>query len=314
MHDRLRVRIAALQRAGVRSLLNAAPLPHPALSAPPEFSTGPSHLIDSDMPGLTSVALAPTLLRPVLSPLALLQSHTLKHTFRNPHIAALGKTALDLRESESAVGRALGRAFSAMERVEDEQQFALEQAQEAESMAQEYDESAEGEDLEMKANGRSKVDGSVQDGMAIDDEAGEGMTSSALLGDPDPLAPTSAPGLDPAFARLNALFITPGGLSIPMPGSQSSDSLSSSQGQQAHAVLTPVQQRDVVRAALECLNELAGDSREYVERLDEVRSRLAAVKRRRAQVWEALRLWALQREEEEDERERQANERAPVAA
>ncbi len=65
---------------------------------------------------LTSTSLAPTLLKPAVTPRQLLTSHTLRHTFRNPHIAALGKTALDLIESEGAVGRAVGRCWAAMER------------------------------------------------------------------------------------------------------------------------------------------------------------------------------------------------------
>ncbi len=52
-------------------------------------------------------------------------------------------------------------------------------------------------------------------------------------------------------------------------------------------LLPAPEQRSIVLAALECLHDLAADSREYVERFEEVRSRLAAVKRRRAQVWNA---------------------------
>ncbi len=61
-------------------------------------------------------------------------------------------------------------------------------------------------------------------------------------------------------------------------------------------LLPAPEQRSIVLAALECLHDLAADSREYVERLEEVRSRLAAVKRRRAQVWNAVRQWALDRD------------------
>ncbi len=63
-------------------------------------------------------------------------------------------------------------------------------------------------------------------------------------------------------------------------------------------LLPAPEQRSIVLAALECLHDLAADSREYVERLEEVRSRLAAVKRRRAQVWTAVRQWALDKDVE----------------
>lgn len=67
-------------------------------------------------------------------------------------------------------------------------------------------------------------------------------------------------------------------------------------------LLPPSSQREIMLAALSCLSDLEADSREYASRLEELRGRLAAVGRRRGQVWRALRIWAVRRVEREWER------------
>lgn len=275
IHDRFTSRVKAVQRAGVDSLLSNAPGP----KAIQDVGTTSTDLLEgSDRmllknanstllldENLNSTSLGPALLRPILSARALLESHTLRHTFRNPHIGALSKTALDLRESEGQLSRALGRCFSAMERINAYQ--------------------------EIQENGDADVDGSKSKYNELDPHSigveGTNCTSDEL---------------NPAFAQLDKLFITKEGLPIPMVAGAGEEEPPS----ELQAILSVAQQRDVVRAALECLHELGSDSLEYVERLDEVRGRLEAVKRRRTQVWEALRLWAIKREtgsDEEDEGE-----------
>ena len=275
IHDRFTSRVKAVQRAGVDSLLSNAPGP----KAIQDSGTTSTDLLEgSDRmllknanstllldENLNSTSLGPALLRPILSARALLESHTLRHTFRNPHIGALSKTALDLRESEGQLSRALGRCFSAMERINAYQ--------------------------EIQENGEVDVDGGKSKYNELDPHSigveGTNYTSDEL---------------NPAFAQLDKLFITKEGLPIPMVAGAGEEEPPS----EMQAILSVAQQRDVVRAALECLHELGSDSLEYVERLDEVRGRLEAVKRRRTQVWEALRLWAIKREtgsDEEDEGE-----------
>lgn len=244
---------------------------------------------------LTSTSLAPTLLKPAITPRQLLTSHTLRHTFRNPHIAALGKTALDLIESEGVVGRAVGRCWAAMERG-----------------GWNTDPEPKGDELDevesrngVAANGMD-VDGSDAESSARYGDGGANGASSNVFGS----------AIDnPALSHLDKLFVTKQGLAIPrlddmgqpifIPPSPSTQAARAEAGMAEDAASEPViettllpaqEQRSIVLAALECLHDLAADSREYVERLEEVRSRLAAVKRRRAQVWTAVRQWALDKD------------------
>ena len=55
----------------------------------------------------------------------------------------------------------------------------------------------------------------------------------------------------------------------------------------------------MVYAGLECLNDLYLDSREYMDRLEEIREMLADVRRNRSAMWDVLRTWALQRDKED---------------
>ena len=247
---------------------------------------------------LTSTSLAPTLLKPAITPRQLLTSHTLRHTFRNPHIAALSKTALDLIESEGVVGRAVGRCWAAMER------------------------GGWNEDPEPKGNDSEESSDSHRqngvNGMDVDGSDAEGPprhrgeegvadnASSSLFGSPID---------NPALCYLDKLFVTKQGLAIPrlddmgqpifVPPSPATQAARTRAGMSEEAageaviettLLPAPEQRSIVLAALECLHDLAADSREYVDRLEEVRSRLAAVKRRRAQVWNAVRQWALDKD------------------
>ncbi|PWN54151.1 hypothetical protein IE53DRAFT_383284 [Violaceomyces palustris] len=229
---------------------------------------------------LTSTSLAPTLLRPALTARSLLSSHTLRHTFRNPHIGALAKTALDLRESESVLGRAIGRCWAAMERGG-------------------WDEDG------------PHLDGQEKDDVtAVDGGESRGPTLEAEV----ELETLGSVTENPALAYLDKLFVTKGGLAIPRmdefgqpifeevpPSPGAGGNGGEAAEPRAHRLATTLlpasEQRSVVLGALECIHELAADSREYVERLEEVRSRLASVKRRRAEVWRGVREWALEKEE-----------------
>ncbi|CDS82090.1 uncharacterized protein SPSC_02910 [Sporisorium scitamineum] len=246
---------------------------------------------------LTSTSLAPTLLKPAITPRQLLTSHTLRHTFRNPHIAALGKTALDLIESEGVVGRAVGRCWAAMERGG--------WNEDPEPKGDEAEESHHQNDV----NGMD-VDGSDAESSTrhrVEDGGANGASTSVFGSAID----------NPALSHLDRLFVTKQGLAIPrlddmgqpifVPPSPATQATRAQAGLAEEAAGEPViettllpapEQRSIVLAALECLHDLAADSREYVDRLEEVRSRLAAVKRRRAQVWNAVRQWALDKDTE----------------
>ncbi|EPQ28808.1 uncharacterized protein PFL1_03611 [Pseudozyma flocculosa PF-1] len=229
---------------------------------------------------LTSTLLAPTLLKPAVTARQLLTSHTLRHTFRNPHIGALGKTALDLIESEGVLGRAIGRCWSSMERggwnVDPEPQV-----------------NAAEDEMDVEEAGiNGQADGSS------DDDGREVLASLTS---------------NPALQHLDDLFVTRAGLAVPRldevgqpifeqddpsdPSSAAGPDGPPPEPRLATTLLPAMEQRAVVLAALECLHELAADSREYVERLEEVRSRLATIKRRRAEVWAAVREWAIDKEE-----------------
>lgn len=314
--DRVRHRVEAMQKDNVRALLAAMPADDQAMLA--QFPVLKSGLIPSSAEGLrdgrgrllasdiseaaridavlgldggkvereehlTSTSLAPTLLKPAITPRQVLTSHTLRHTFRNPHIAALGKTALDLIESEGVVGRAVGRCWAAMER------------------------GGWNEDPEPKGDEADEEHGAAN-GMDVDEEE-EG--AGTLFGSPID---------NPALSHLDRLFVTKQGLAIPRlddvgqpifvppsPATQAARAQAGVSGEAANeavietTLLPAPEQRSIVLAALECLHDLAADSREYVERLEEVRSRLAAVKRRRAQVWNAVRQWALDKDIEAEQ-------------
>jgi hypothetical protein len=272
MHDRFMSRVKTIQRAGVESLLYNAPGPKAIQGGGPiprDMLEGSDRMLLKDASpnfimeeNLQSTSLAPALLRPILTARALLESHTLRHTFRNPHIGALSKTALDLRESEGHLSRALGRCFGAMERM-----------------------SAYVEDTE---TGEMRVNGSQNTDYEMDVKA---IGAEGTAG--------TADEVNPALVQLDDLFVTKKGLPIPVASSEGGEE-QARQSNEMQAILTTNQQRDVIRAALECLQDLGQDSLEYVERLDEVRGRLEGVKRRRTQVWEALRLWALKREDNDD--------------
>lgn len=276
-HDRFMSRVKAIQRAGVESLLHNAPGPKVIKedgSLSRDMLEGSDRLLLRDVnkpidirENLHSTSLAPALLRPILSARALLESHTLRHTFRNPHIGALSKTALDLRESESQLAKALGRCFAAMERT-----------------SAYIDEPETGQ---VRVNGSQITDGDI-DVHIIGAENTAG----------------TADEVNPTLYRLEDLFITKKGLPIPVSAGSDNESQATAPGD-SQAVLSTTDQRNVVRAALECLTDLAADSLEYVERLEEVRGRLESAKKQRTHVWEALRLWAIKREfgEEEEEEE-----------
>lgn len=270
IHERFTDRVKALQRQNVNSLLqNSDGPPMPKQSR--DMLEGSDRMLLRDIndpPQIeeNSMLLAPQLLRPIMSARALLQSHTLRHTFRNPHLVALSRTALDLRESESCLSRSLARCFGAIEHAS----------------------------LPINGTENGDVDHShrVSKRADIDPQA---IGVEGTHGTEDEL--------NPAFAQLDRLFVTKEGLPIPIGGPpsedeqmQDADAQGASGDETAHAILPAAQQRDVVRAALECLHELGADSLEYVERLDEVRTRLSAVKQKRTEVWNALRLWALKRD------------------
>ncbi|KAN0063136.1 hypothetical protein ACQY0O_004300 [Thecaphora frezii] len=264
------------EAARLDAQLDLGPGAAPTLADAP-YSDGPEHL--------TSTLLAPTLLKPAVTARQLLTSHTLRHTFRNPHIGALGKTALDLIESEGVLGRAIGRCWSSMERG--------------------------GWNVDPEPKVSSADDMEVDDADANNDaneaEVGE---ANGVRDEHDVLASLTE---NPALQHLDDLFVTKGGLAIPKlddagepiyeavdpndPSNPPGPDGRPVEARLATTLLPAMEQRAVVLAALECLHELAADSREYVERLEEVRSRLATIKRRRAQVWAAVREWAIQKEE-----------------
>lgn len=94
----------------------------------------------------------------------------------------------------------------------------------------------------------------------------------------------------PPLAHINDLFITNEGLPIPVSSSEHENESTSTY------TLSADEQREIVYSSLKCLNELHADSREYMERLGEVRMMLAEVRRDRNHMWEIIRKWALERE------------------
>lgn len=291
--ERFTDRLKALQRTQVESMLNNAPGPS-LLPIEADMLDGSDRLLLKDIHSQpfieeTSILLAPQLLRPILSTRALLQSHTLRHTFRNPHIGALSRTALDLRESESQISRSLTRCLKAMETRIPNRQLAL----------------VNGDSTHLNGTLPSQTD-SMPNTRSSDKE---------MEIDPHAVGVEGTQGTDdelnPSFAQLDRLFVTKEGLPIPFGGQAGEDgeiemARQGLNGAEQQTILTADQQREVIRAALECLHELGGDSLEYVERLEEVRSRLAAVKQKRLKVWNALRIWALKREGDDFENDSRA--------
>lgn len=262
----------------------------------------------------------------------------MKHTFRNPHIGALAKTALDLRESEGVVERALGRCFAAMEwdsrspesededPIEDKNRKRKRRKPNGDTDDEEDEEPIEDGDDDPKGkkkattNGESTANGDEDLGavaMEVDGTPQQNGDANNQTQDEGPAKIEAEPidhessdamslsvnASNPAFSRLEQLFITPGGLPVSTDPDVSG---SSNPNESANMTLLSVaNQRAIVRAALECLHELSSDSREYVERLEEVRNRLAGVRRERAETWGALRTWSLDREDAREGREKE---------
>ena len=265
---------------------------------------------------LSAATLAPSLLLPVLNAHDLLKSRLLKQVFNNSHITSLSRTALDLRESEHNMKHALGRCFGVMERIFDSDPRETDtnavgtvnkrvNVENSKSMRSEMLQVEKGNDEHTEKVDKHHEEGPNNQGSTeqhdVKDEQNEGELSTA-----DAIHPTSAPAdsphvfdpmapLDdaPPLAQINNLFLTKGGLTVPMP-----DSNPESDAPQT-ITISEEEQRDIVYASLGCLNDLYMDSLEYMERLDEVRSILSDIERHRNHVWNMLRMWATKRDNEE---------------
>lgn len=291
----------------------------------------------------TTASLAPLVLKPVTTPLDLLQSRTLKHTFRNPHIEALAKTALDLGETEADVGKCVGSLWAALEEDED---LIIGPKRRASPSSSKVD----GTGSAVNGSGRRGAGGSSR-------KRSRTGFSPGALGAAGASSSRSMDELNPIFSNLEDIFITreDGGLRVSMPvqegdaeaadvsaeqqstvaeGSNAVKAATETQesepsdvpmadgdgqvdavnGQAAEQtggspapaaaaatapsmLLTPANQRDILLASMSCLQELEADSSEYLERLQEIRSRLTEVARRRDQVWRAIKLWSVRQVE-----------------
>lgn len=260
---------------------------------------------------LSAATLAPSLLLPVLNAHDLLRSKLLKQIFCNTHINSLSRTALDLRESEHNMKHALGRCFGAMERIFDSDPREREknavgslalQGSDASGRREHIEESddfdkmdtseagvensQEKPDTEREADSFKNEDAEKQQ----DAEGSSSKTSNRPNPEPSPLGPMD---IAPPLAQINNLFLTKGGLVVPVP-----ENTAETTG--PHSVtVTEEEQRDIVYASLSCLNDLYMDSMEYMERLDEVRSLLADIEWHRGHIWNMLRCWATKRDNEE---------------
>lgn len=266
---------------------------------------------------LNAATLAPSLLRPVMSARGLLESKTLKQNFRNPHVTALSRTALDLCESEGMLNQALGRCFGAMERIHGQRAQGL-TASKRQAQAQESVDVAPGPTERPEAHATTEpADQPVQNNLepkpeeqpnTAEPSAQEGPSASQALQNEyanhytaptDHMEGFAAPDVTPPLSLLDSLFITPEGLTLPA-SLQQEDGKAHGEGSNAQTTtLSATEQREIVYASLECLNDLYSDSTEYMERLNEVREMLADVRRNRSAIWNVLRRWALQRDEED---------------
>ena len=233
---------------------------------------------------LRASTLAPTLLLPVLSARSLLESKTLKNNFRSPHITALSRTAQDLAESESILSRALGRTFASMERIFRVDSSTITTSPYSESQRKYVLESKD--DMSLTApNERQHPLPDETSNQAIDTPSIDAVSEADV-------------NATPALSQIDNLFVSPQGLTLPVcdPNDGSSDRA----GAEPQSVkISAAEQRDMVYAGLECLNDLYLDSREYMDRLEEIREMLADVRRNRSAMWDVLRTWALQRDKED---------------
>lgn len=281
-NDRLRLRIAALQRAGVRSLLSDppprergavkrearedSPLLLASSAKPPALRSSsaskqadhPQDVDSSDALYLSSSSLAPTLLQPVLSPLQLLQSRTLRHTFRNPHIGALAKTTLDLAEAEGDVVKAVGGFWAALEEDNGGKwgvkrgTGTAKEAWEAKKRARE-EEQAAGRRKKRARPHRSRAEYSPSTvGTA---GAGGGNAAAAAAANGGEAVPMIGAGghisldeLNPTFYKLEDLFITREGLPIPVqpPGQEGGEGEQEGGQQQQQQQQQGQQQQEVI--------------------------------------------------------------------
>lgn len=247
-----------------------------------------------DKISLYASTLAPTLLLPVLSARGLLESQTLKHNFRSPHITALSRTAQDLKTSENVLSRSMGRCFASMERifrVDDSNITYPKYSQDVNAEA----EQSQPQSLFSEHMQESQQSQNIQAEKALPN--GFSKKTPNCTGSHIPFLGVDTDGTPP-LSQIDKLFITPQGLTLPVyDGNEGS---SDRAGAEVHSVTFSVaEQREAVYAGLEALNDLYLDSREYMDRLEDIRLMLADVRRNRSAVWDILRLWALHRDQED---------------
>ncbi|WFD05936.1 hypothetical protein MVES1_001272 [Malassezia vespertilionis] len=303
LQERENLRVNAYQRANVQAMLDAESLMPGGMGSmfrengwhkrPRSGKSGarmwdPSltnDLLGDDLNqekrnALSAASLAPSLLLPVLSARALLESKLLKHNFRDPHLTALSRTALDLRESEHVMYRALGRCFGAMERIfyTDPREMSYTKAGSLGSPPPEVQ-----EEVRDDAQREGIAQGHVNAGANAETKIKNAKKRAASAMEPMDITPP--------LSQINNIFITKKGLAVP---------IQENAGEEARTTtISPEEQRDIVYASLEYLNDLHSDGREYMERLDEIRSMLADAKWSRSQLWSILRRWALQRDSDD---------------
>lgn len=302
---RYRTRVNSFQHANVESLLDTEATMSGGLGGPyrqkrrrmlPSRATHHEYqdISRGDKISLHASTLAPTLLLPVLSARGLLESQTLKHNFRNPHITALSRTAQDLKTSENMMSRSMGRCFASMERifrVDDSTithpKYSEDVNAEAEPSQSQYPSSERVQ--ESQQSQEIQADNALPNGFSEKRPDGTGSRIPFLGVDTDGTPPLS---------QIDKLFITPQGLTLPVY--DGNDGSSDRAGAEVHSVtFSAAEQREAVYAGLEALNDLYLDSREYMDRLEDIRLMLADVRRNRSAVWDILRLWALQRDQDD---------------
>jgi hypothetical protein len=256
----------------------------------------------------------------------------MQHTFASSHLEdALGHTAGELIEGETGLLKALGRFFEECRergvgrRATDDDDFdgpAAKRAKTSTIMAEAPSLQQKGSDpMAVAASSVSTAVGGL-DGIAsssltslFKSEPSDGATaaspsSSLLLGaapsNPHkrpsvgglPAASLPPPPPGPELSLLERLFITPSGVTYPvLPPSATGTPAAAGSGGPPSIHMNVELQKETLYRGMDALGELLADSREYVERLEEVRERLAGVGRGRRRVWREIRERVVERGE-----------------
>ncbi|PVF98841.1 hypothetical protein CPB86DRAFT_732209 [Serendipita vermifera] len=200
-------------------------------------------------------------------------------SFRSNLLSSLERSASELIQSEIALTRALGRFWTAL--TESANKMAKEQRHE---ILKDYRKKA--------ADHRGRMDIDNPDGLAIVNGTDESTVNSAVAAFP-PIPDQYLAELDSCTTRnvIMRMFTLPSNMRL---------DYTTQAGTQEVISVIPQHQVELVTRSMHAIRELQEDSKECMERLEEIREMLGKVKGLRDAVWAIMRSRAIAEMENEE--------------